>query len=166
MVHDHRRAWAQAVSESRPDARVDEQRSGLSHGNIVWWLVGGEAQEWWRRIDNHVNACRPFAVGVVMQSEELFAKCMEGESSLRRWVRPQRASIGTWCCGIAYVVPSPSAPRRWDRIGDEHQWLWGCPVRVLGDVTSANAWLAERLREAGYRRSLRGAGPMAAGIER
>jgi hypothetical protein len=77
------------------------------------------------------------------------------DASTRELLRPlrrRRAEIGTWCLGVAYVLP-PAAAARFGRFDEITACcLWGCDVTAVGDMAAARAWLLARFDAARGRR--------------
>jgi len=85
---------------------------------------------------------RPF--GVLLACERPLTDA-DAETEPLRWLRRRRAEVGTWCRGVAYVLPADAAMRFGAGQRAAARRLWGCDVEGAPDVEAARAWLLARL---------------------
>lgn len=84
---------------------------------------------------------QPFALAIAAPERWLDAPS-EGERG--NWLRRNRAEVGTWCRGVAYVLPTAALAGK-DRRLQEAARIWGCPTKVTDRLEDALGWSRELL---------------------
>jgi hypothetical protein len=97
-----------------------------------------------------VRACtegeRRFAVLLTLSARRSLDEHLARRPETRQWLRSNRAAIGTWCRGVAYVWLDPRARLHNARHLRRAPYLWATRVEEFGCVGEARAWLHAQLR--------------------
>jgi hypothetical protein len=83
------------------------------------------------------------AFGLIVVTPMLLRTIDEPAAPRLAWVRKHRAEVGTWCRGVAYVLPRLTRSVALAARADELQW--GCAVVALRTTDEARGWMAARL---------------------
>lgn len=84
---------------------------------------------------------RPFGLLVAAKSPLTDA---DAHDEPLRWLRRRRTEVGTWCRGVAYVLPVETIARFDTAERAAARRLWGCEVEAVRDADAARAWLLAR----------------------
>lgn len=88
---------------------------------------------------------RPFAMLLVVATGDPLEEHFDSNPDARALMRGNRAFLGAWCRGVAYVFEHRDARAANHRHVLDAPFLWGTHVRHFERRDAAAAWLGDRL---------------------
>ena len=95
-------------------------------------------------IDEALEREQPFALALPEEPAE-WQRLLDSSPEIRRRLRRRRAALGTWCAGVAQVVPPGRLERMTPLALRQAEVIWGCRTAAFESEGDASRWLRDRL---------------------